>query len=194
MTPIRWTCAMAAVAALAAPAAGQIDGLETVDQMIEDCGSLSVSLRHIEPGLRQPNNFAQVFRVPGDSGEFMRIQGALYAVFRLSEYAVDKDEGVFPLVPSGTVFHIGPPPMLAHEAPHEIPINPDRIEARIDLRLDHERLYEAEIAGGEQFVINRPAGVRIASDPSYRTARIQALLKEAAEHQAARGPSTPSSK
>ncbi|MGI9014780.1 MAG: hypothetical protein ACR2GY_11115 [Phycisphaerales bacterium] len=78
--------------------------MRPVEQGVDDVGPLSESLRLIEPGLDPGSAFDQVYEVPGQPDLFMRVDGGLHAVFRRSLYS---EAGA--LVPSDTVFSIGPP-------------------------------------------------------------------------------------
>ena len=93
------------ITALVTP--GQTVQLEPIDQGIEDRSVLSESLRQVETGLGQPNDFSQLYRLPGQD-RFVRIQGALYAVFPESAYG----SGGVPLIPPDTIFYIGRLPDL----------------------------------------------------------------------------------
>ena len=86
--------------------------LEPLDQRVSDLNPLGNSLRITEAGLGIPNDFRQVFRVPGDRNMMMRAQGGLYAVFPQSTYGeweVKKTKERFhiPVIGQGTVFYIG---------------------------------------------------------------------------------------
>ena len=94
---------------------GQVDPMETmvpVEASIADTGALSVSLRRVESGLRQPVGFEQVYPVPGQEGLLMRVDGGLYAVFPRSVYVHDRS-GVRPVIPNNTMFYIGAPALGA---------------------------------------------------------------------------------
>ncbi len=82
----------------------QFVDLRVVDEGVEDVGALNGSLRSFSPGLHQSNDFSRVYQVPG-STNFMRAQGALYAVYPRSVYASNGSAAV----PPGTVFYIGDP-------------------------------------------------------------------------------------
>ena len=80
--------------------------LQPVDMRVQDTGVLSRSFRVIPQGLQVPGDFSQVYQLP--SGHYFRAQGGIFAVFPQSSY-VQTDGGEVPLIPAGTVFHIGPP-------------------------------------------------------------------------------------
>jgi hypothetical protein len=200
--PIILTVLMAAPAAAGRTA---VD-LDPIEQSIEDVSVLSMSLREIEPGLRQPNDFARVFRVPGRDGLFMRQQGGLYAVFPESVYKADKKGKLRAVVPSDTMFYIGRPTLLdAEPTPDDAPAPGLRL-GRIDLRIDQHCESTAQIAvppGGYEksstglslkpgTSLTLPA---IVADQEYRQRRVHGLMRRAAgviEDQAARGRSSSS--
>lgn len=89
----------------------QYQGLESLaplDARVEDVSILSASLRVESAGLAMPSGFDAVYRVPGNSGKLMRVNGALFAVFDQSVYQSYQGRS-YPEVPPSTVFHIGPP-------------------------------------------------------------------------------------
>ena len=92
----------------AAPPAIQPATLQPVDQAVADRHALSVSLREVEGGLRVPDDFSDVFPVPGHDDLFMRAAGSIHAVFPKSTYARRRGMLV-PLVPDNTVLYIGRP-------------------------------------------------------------------------------------
>ena len=85
-----------------------LEFLKPLDARVEDVSILSASLRVESAGLAQPSGFDAVYRVPGDSGKLMRVNGALFAVFDQSVYQ-SYPGGSYPDVPPSAVFHIGPP-------------------------------------------------------------------------------------
>ncbi|MHC4416588.1 MAG: hypothetical protein ACYS0G_15050 [Planctomycetota bacterium] len=191
---------------VAAPAAAQqttVD-LDPVDQTIEDISVLSMSLREVETGLSQHNDFSRVYRVHGRQDLFMRQQGGLYALFPESVYGVNKDGQILPLVPDGTVFYIGRPALLDTEPPPADPSPQGWIQGRIDSRIDaqHEPVAPAATSprGIESPSTRQPVRLRpratlpaIVSDEDYRMERLHSLMRRAAGH-AARGRSSSSSK
>lgn len=82
----------------------RIDQLNRLDPGIGDVSPLRRSLRQLPTGLRMPTNFSDIYAVPGRPGWFMRANGGLWAVFPQSIY---EEHG--PIIPHGTVFHIGTP-------------------------------------------------------------------------------------
>jgi hypothetical protein len=181
--------------------------LVPVDQAIEDVSLLSTSLRKIEPGLGQPNDFARVFRVNGRQDLFMRQQGGLYAVFPESDYGPDKEGRLQALIPDGTVFYIGRPALLDSEPAPADPAPEGRVQGRIDLREKGTDLFSLQ---NHRWSPRRPSKINpspfpatvgppiptailplIVSDEPYREERLRSLLRRAADH-AARGRSSSS--
>jgi hypothetical protein len=193
---------------VAAPAAaGQTSmGLEPIDQTIADVSVLSMSLRKIEPGLRQPNDFSRVFRIPGKHDMFMRQQGGLYAVFPESVYEVNKEGQLKAVVPSDTMFYIGRPPMLDAEPTPDDPSADGLRQGRIDLRVNphRESTAQAAIPPGRYEMSSTGLSIKpgtrmtlpaIVADQEYRQRRVHGLMRRAAgviEDHAARGRSSSS--
>ena len=153
---------------LAVMAAAQSLPLEAVEQRVTDISELDLSLRQVQTGLLQPNNFKELYRSPVDD-RFARISGGLYAVFPRSVYAAKKDKQkrtvVYPVVPAGTIFYIGPPPgwtlstALDEAASRQEP-DPSRIEGRLDLRITPGLMGAALTAGpqAQQQQVHRYSG------------------------------------
>lgn len=83
--------------------------LERVVQGEADLGELSTTLRRLQPDLRAPERFEQVYRIPGRPGapdRMARVSGAVTAVFPESEYALTK-RGTRADIPAGTIFFLG---------------------------------------------------------------------------------------
>ncbi len=180
--------------ALASTATAQtVSPLVPVDQRIEDVSPLGLSLREMQPTLREPNNFQELYRFRGDDENLVRAQGGLYLVFPRSVYGTDKKGNVFPLVPPNTVFYIGPPPGWTVSSAMQAVVTNEvadaaRINDRLDLRIAPGLVVETPT--GEP-VLHRagtadtqppalPAN-RIVLDPQYRAERLRALMREAAE-------------
>lgn len=186
--------AMITLATLASTATAQtVSPLVPVDQRIEDVSPLGLSLREMQPTLREPNNFQELYRFRGDDENLVRAQGGLYLVFPRSIYEVDKKGNVFPLIPPNTVFYIGPPPgwrvssAMQAVARNEV-ADAARIDDRLDLRIPPGLVVETPT--GEP--IRHQAGAaatqppalpanRIMLDPEYRAKRLRALMRAAAE-------------
>lgn len=103
---------------------------QPVEQTVGDVSPLSVSLRRLEVGLRQPVGFDQVYRVTGEDGEdrFMRRHGGLRAVFPRSLYSTNRSQQSEALIPPNTVFQIGPR-ASTDPLPQDHPRVPDVLQA-----------------------------------------------------------------
>ena len=179
---------------LAVTAAAQSLPLEAVEERVTDISGLDLSLRQVQTGLLQPNNFKELYRSPVDDS-FVRISGGLYAVFPRSVYAAKKDKQkrtvVYPVVPAGTIFYIGPPPgwtlstALDEAASRQEP-DPARIEGRLDLRITPGLMGAALTVGPQAHRYSgnttQPATVpRMVLDPEYRAQRVRSLMDDAAQ-------------
>ncbi len=90
--------------------------LERVEGRVADLNPLSPAGRHMPANMALPNDFAGVYRIPRSAnspyaGWYARVSGGVIAVFPQSEYAVDKDKGVVPIIPPGTKFLLGGVPL-----------------------------------------------------------------------------------
>jgi len=162
----------------AAPTAAQ-PVRDPVDEGFADVGPLSSSLRRVEPGLRQAEGFERVFRMPGAEQGFYRRQGGTTAVFDRSDY-VATPSGTVPIVPPGTVFHIGPVPgidfALEPEAPRRR--SPNLLSARVSLaalpdpsgarRTNAAHPLHAIVEPGEDAASREPAPMIVGAFPSRR--------------------------
>ena len=156
-----------------------------LDQGVEDVGPLSISLRIVEPGLDPYSGFRRVFAVPGHPGLLMRVEGGLYAVFPRSSYA-----GGSAQIPMGTVFHIGPPVMLdGRFTASEFDLingggSGNSPRARRRNRPDEDRPVIG-IGVHPPFTSIRSVGAAngsaIITSAAYRSGRLMALMREAAE-------------
>jgi len=153
-------------------------GAIPLDQGVADRGALSISLRSFSVDLAVPNDFRQLYGLPGRDpadGRYYRTQGALHAVFPESAY-MHRDGRTLPLVPAGTVFHIGPPEELlgAAPAPRSARAEAERLlhteRSRIDERID-ERI-ETRIEVGEPTRVHRaaPESLGVSRDPAGESA------------------------
>ena len=191
---MKTTVHLLAVMTLASTATAQTPSrLVPVDQRIEDVSPLGLSLRAMQPTLREPNNFQELYRFRGDDENLVRAQGGLYLVFQRSIYGSDKKGNVFPLIPPNTVFYIGPPPGWAVSAAVQAVARNEvadtaRIDDRLDLRITPGLVVDT--APGEPVrrkvsaMDTRPralGGNRIVIDPQYRAERLRALMREAAD-------------
>ncbi len=106
----------AAIAIMASAALCAAQNLQRVEEVWGDAGPLNQSLRQMPVDMRQPTGFEFIYRVPGADGLLTRIDGGMAAVFPRSVYSSTRGGGVIPLIPPGTVFHVGglrdfvPPP------------------------------------------------------------------------------------
>ncbi len=199
---------------LPAGRAGAPVAQDAVEPGVQDVGPLSESLRRVEPGLHDPG-FERVYRLeagaaapgaPRPPARYMRVQGALHAVFPESVYVRDREGRRVAVVPANTVFMIGEPPEPAAPPPR-------RYRERVDLQVGPDARPGPIAAAGDTL---RPAAPalrelaarsdprpaaeagedlpRIAADAAYRAERLSALLHQAAaaESQAARGRSSSS--
>ena len=198
------------VLCLSTPVLGQTGDLKPLDQTVEDISPLSRSLRQIERGLREPSAFDQVYRVPDRDDLLMRIEGGIYAVFPQSMYT-QGENGTLPLIPAGTVFHIGYPDLErlgrvdASTRQVEGRVGDDPYDGRINLRVDPRRGRQAGVRRtmlgtstvpfrglGRQRPERVPQTARqsiaptIVTDAGYRADRIRDLMQSAAKAVATR--------
>ncbi|MHC5024064.1 MAG: hypothetical protein ACYTGG_09140 [Planctomycetota bacterium] len=169
-------------ASSAALAQEAVDPQHPLDQTVDDRGGLARSLREIEPGLRVPSGFEQVYRVPGRDDLLMRVNGGLYAVFPVSKYEMSR-RGVVALIPDDTVFHIGAPgtarlrSVAADQSPAPAPPGASSAPAGI--------ARTAPWNGRLQRPVHRAPGLAtrtrtVANDETYRVRRVRQLLRQAA--------------
>lgn len=204
-------CAVAATAGLPWCARGQVVPLRAqdlafpqelipVDRGIEDINPLGVSLRQLPPEFRLDNDWEQVYVSRVDPSRFVRVHGALHAVFPRSQYVSTRD-GVRSQTPPGTVFYIGPPapellpvPSLAAELtepssvrrPTAVTLAPPMMGAvragAVDRSAAAVRLGPRAVAQPAGLVTRvRPGPATLASmaDEPYRRARIRQLTNRA---------------
>ncbi|MDY7110162.1 MAG: hypothetical protein SYC29_16145, partial [Planctomycetota bacterium] len=103
----------------------------------------------LQVDFRGPAGFEDIYRVPGYEDDlYMRVDGAIYAVFPQSVYA-NSQSGPVPLIPHGTIFYIGSGSMQRLMALNGPATNVwvDRSGLRIDSRIDFER--ESPEDGGD---------------------------------------------
>jgi len=86
-------------------------GLRRIDQRVADLDELSLSLRYLEPDLREDVGFQHLYVAENDPDRFVRVRGAMYAVSPRTDYWSTRDE-TYAIVSPGTVFYIGEPPEL----------------------------------------------------------------------------------
>lgn len=115
--------------------------LKPVDPGVGDVGPLSGPGRTLPTDLRQPANFDRVYEVELDGKRFfVRAHGGVFAVFPRSDY-VQSRNGVVPIVPAGTVFHLGSLPQNKPDAKSDSsnatqPLQPASAKPARPLRLD----------------------------------------------------------
>lgn len=173
-------------ACLVAPAAGQPakqiprpgqpvqPQLKRIEQGVGDVDPLRVSLRNSQwAELRRPMGFEAVYRLAdadalsGSSGSFFRFDGAITAVIPYSQY-VHTPTGMKPVIPAGTIFHIGIPPELAGTPPPPV----RRAENSLDLAFHADALPAPSAVPAEPLTLW--------NSEAYRQWRIGTLLDEAA--------------
>lgn len=87
--------------------------LVPVEQGVDDLSQGAQSLRYVEPRTVEAPRFDRLWRLRG-TDYFVRIEGAVHAVFRQSDYE-RTSAGVEATVPAGTVFYLEPPASLLAE-------------------------------------------------------------------------------
>ncbi|MHC4975371.1 MAG: hypothetical protein ACYTF7_02045 [Planctomycetota bacterium] len=142
-----------------------------VDPGIDDIGTLGTSQRLIMRDLRLPSGFDRVFQLGDGSERFVRINGALRAVFPRSSY--DPRDG-YARVPAGTIYYIGSPDAWDWAMETNPLLHPGRLSNRFESRLDGRVLQRAERSpgpdGGSR---SRPT---MWSSESYRRQRLSELV------------------
>lgn len=166
---------------------------EEVQQGVEDVGPLGQSLETPMLDLRVPTGFERVYLTPDGSGNLMRINGAMHAVFPRSEY-IATQWGAMPVVPPGTVFHLGAPREWTIDANG---VATDRTTApagasslRVSNRID-ARVGGAEAPPAERRAVVRSAPPTVMTDEAYRQARMASILEAALESEAGAPAPTP---
>jgi hypothetical protein len=166
---------------------------EEVEQGVEDIGPLGQSLETPMLDLRVPTGFERVYLAPDGSGNLMRINGALHAVFPRSEY-IATQWGAMPVVPAGTVFHLGAPRewtidangVATDRATAPMGASPLRVSNRIDTSVggaDPAQSLRSEVAS------HTPPTVM--TDEAYRRARMASILEAALQAEADAPSPTP---
>jgi hypothetical protein len=157
--------------ALAASCFAQPANLTPVEQGVGDVDPMRTSLRAPAGSTQQDTDFEQVYQ--GPDGKLYRIAGALYAEFDRSIY-VPTAWGAAPVIPPGTVFHIGTPPSL-----RETPVSasasahrPARISERLDERVSSVDLRAVLPTRARTGPMQRPTDHGTMSDEATRCARL----------------------
>lgn len=162
-----------------------------VDPGRQDTGPMAESLRLLPFDLRHPTGFDQVYRVPGQEGMFMRMDGGLTAIFPKGVYS-QTPFGDLPEVPPGTVFHIGTPPGTPWSAPGlgldlDDPGRalPNRIDTRIRLTGGHptELRLRRTLDNGDD---GRSPSFTMWNNERVRQDRVGHLIRRAADTAATR--------
>lgn len=146
--------------------------LRPVEPDFGDTDPLRTNLRRLQDPLVAPNGFDRVF-ADDERGVFMRISGAVRAVFPRSSY-VPTPYGNLPIFPAGTVFEIGRIPEQPAE-PH--PLAGHATAAPINGRVDGARIGAVRLPRA----IHEPTGPSIWTDETLRQARITGLIDRAAK-------------
>ena len=147
---------------------------ERIDPGYADVSPHAISVKRMELDLRLPTGFDGVYQfsqqnaIGQTQNLFMRIDGALTAVFPRSVY-VPTEVGMVPDIPPGTVFHIGPVVEQRRDKPRVRP------ESMADARTSSEP-EPAPLIG---LAVSSPTS--LITDEAYRQRRVEALLSFAGE-------------
>jgi len=163
-----------------------------VEQGVGDVDPARSSLRALSRDLRAPTGFESVYRFDRVDAfgnvqrNFMRIDGATYAVFPRSQY-ITTPAGTVAAIPAGTMFYIGglPRDWSARPASRQPP--PSMISRAIDTRLPMRAvspMATSTTKAGETPPSATPAEARpaprvppsIYEDDAYRRKRLNELL------------------
>jgi len=176
-----------------------IEGLVPLEPGLEDVGPLGRSERFPRVDLRLPTRFERVYRMnsaPG-AGEdrFVRMNGAVAAVFPRSTYFISEETGLMPTVPPGTVFQIGADPGVLlgpagaggqRQARGPAPVTESLRAGRVERGVTGRPSAESAAGGlgSSPGSAARPGRVHthpsIWVDESYRVRRVSYLLRRAA--------------
>jgi len=135
--------AMAAAASIAIAQNQMPRGAQRVDPGVGDVGVVEgVSRADLFKDLRKERGFESVYRlesrppmgIPGTASTvYMRVDGGVTAVFPESVYQRDA-WGVYPAIPPGTTFYIGPLPESFGAAPASLPRSANYVDTRVNLQ------------------------------------------------------------
>ncbi|MEM7227353.1 MAG: hypothetical protein AAF432_00915 [Planctomycetota bacterium] len=204
LTPIILT--MACVASLAtASDPTEPTYIRPIEQGIGDVGPGATSLRLLETGLQLPSGFSDVYESPID-GQFMRVDGALHAVFPRSRYVETGRGQLIATVPDGTVYYIGRPEATeSDETDIERPAPPTLLDFRVSAArpgiVINRGAHPSAIPDGQSAAMTAPLAIvapdmpndwrdvieaptstpTIVNDEGYRRQRIHALLRRASQ-------------
>ena len=170
--------------------------LQAVEASIGDRGALDLSLRWIDPGLRLPTGYDQVYSQAG--GGFWRADGGLIARFDQSIY-VSTGYGPRPDIPASTVFVIGGVPMGGEVGHGRLlpvdPLDPGLVPPLSGPVAAPDEWHTPSAVPGDRFArfgfgpgyrvpvrvdgtvpATRHVSSRFQRDPSYRASRLARML------------------
>lgn len=151
---------------------GEPDALREITPGGRDVGPMSRATPVRRVDMRLTDGFRSLFETP--DGQFVRVQGAVHAVFPRSVY-----QGGQAVVPPGTVFYIGLPPW----AQSAVPPPDDTLGRRVERRLDRRVWGDAERAprggGGALSSSAARAAPTYAIWTAGRAQRVRTLLERA---------------
>ncbi|MGP1272787.1 MAG: hypothetical protein ACTS22_05595 [Phycisphaerales bacterium] len=141
-----------------------------VDQGVDDVAPDRVSQRQVQVDQRAPSGFDRVYEIVGPDGKrsFVRVSGAVYALFDQSWY---EDSGIA-IVPPGTRFGIGTPPALTAASTERSPA-PNAVSLRADGSIPRS---PDRAPRSEAYSVGVPS---IFGNELYRRVRITQLLHAA---------------
>lgn len=193
--------------ALGQPAAQrlQVADLERVEGRVGDRNVLSSPGRVMPAQLAVPIGFEGVYRIPLDAdtpyaGWFARASGGVIAAFPASEYRFDKDIGVIPDVPSGTMYFMGGIPVRERVTAQDgarplsarplltalpglqsgrlnMSVRPARPDDRVVLPSQRAATHDASSSSAQRATQRTE---RLILDDGYRAQRVSHLLERAA--------------
>ncbi len=184
--------AMAATLALAGAAEAQPvqsrrPRLTPVEAGMADVGPLGIGMRDQMVDLRVPTNFDRVYRVetPGRGGldtqdTFVRMDGAVTAVFRRSRYTPFGDT-ILAEIPPDTRFYIGalPPELWSSPAESESPRPYNFLDLSVPTRLDPARLEAVAPPAPNPPTALSPPPAGLWTNEEYRRSRVVRLIDRA---------------
>ncbi|MFG0258437.1 MAG: hypothetical protein ACF8GE_11090 [Phycisphaerales bacterium JB043] len=161
--------ACASAVTLASASAQQ---LRPVEAGVDDIGTLRTSGRVQMHDLRVASDFDRVYQLDDGTRRYVRIHGAIRAVFPRSSY--DLRRGT-PTVPAGTIFYLGAPDAWSIAQETNPILRPGRLNARHDSRVSSR--VDGRVTGRapSQMVGGRSRST-VWSDEAYRQRRMGELL------------------
>ncbi len=179
------TCSLAFAGSLAlsASAIAQSIPLTPVDQNVSDVSPLQTSLIFLEPDHGWASGFERVYESPLFPDKFIRIHGAVWALFPKSEY-VESDDGMLPVIPAATEFFIGPPPLPSVSPTIDAPPSNYVSLLAPSRRLDADTARASRSAPAPIVLRVSPATptrLTVWSSSEYRSRRLDAILRLARE-------------